>query len=97
MLRTYEEIENFRANCVNHNMFDYFDAYDNLLQEGDGWDDDDELYNQIEKSLLVWIKENAKKDVYYRGDLLFEFESKKDRARFDAENGDPVAFKLMWT
>lgn len=97
MLRTYEELNRFRDSLVWMNGFDYFKAYEEIVGEVFDTDVDEKLYSQIEKTLLDWLKKNAKKNVYYRGDLQFEFESGKDRDRFDAENGDPVAFKLMWT
>ncbi len=97
MLRTYMEMQDFRNNCVCHNRFDYYEAYEEILHEITDWDESDVLYNQIEKSLLDWIKKNAESDVYYRGDLQFEFESEDERAQFDSQNGDPVAFKLTWT
>ena len=96
MLRTYQEIADFRNNCVNHNLINFYDAYEELsLDKSDG-DWDEELYEQIEQALLDWIRTNVKHDVYYIGDLRFEFENKEERDQFDKENGDPIAFKLTF-
>ena len=97
MLRTYLEIVEFRSNCVWNNQFDYYDTYDNLRTEKNDHDSDGSLYDRIEESLLDWVKKNAKNDVYYRGDLMFEFASQEERDQLDAECGDPMAFKLIWT
>lgn len=96
MLKTYLEIDEFRNNCVNYTGFDYYNAYDEIAQENYDDDLDQKLYRRIEDHLLTWIKEYAKHDVYYRGDLQFEFEDEKERDKFDAECGDPMAFKLKW-
>lgn len=101
MIKTYLEMDNFRRTCRWKNKIDYYDAYCTLSWDDRLFDDEneDDSYEAIEQDLLKWISDNIDSDhnVYYKGDLEFEFEHIEDRDRFDEENGDPVAFKLKWT
>ncbi len=94
MLMSWTVLREFRANCAYIPKINYWRSYVSLAGEDNDYNDS--LYEGIEKRLLEWIKETCHGDVYYSGDLSFEFESEKERDAFDNEFGDSVAFKLMF-
>lgn len=94
MLRTYEEIPNFRRNCQWKPTINFWKLYELLETNDDKYNIP--LYERIEKDLLEWIKKNCDHDVYYDGDLVFEFEHDGECDLFEKENGDPMAFKLTY-
>jgi len=94
MYRTSREISDFRRTCEWCPRIDFWDLYENLETDNDEYNIP--LYERIEEGLEDWIKKNIKKNVYYDGDLRFEFESESERNRFDKECGDLIAFKLTY-
>lgn len=88
------EIEEFQNVCRYGTDFDYWTSYVSLMN--DNYKHDLELYAQIEDELIQWVQNNLESRVYYAGDLVFYFETTKDRDLFDLEFGDTVAFKLRW-
>ncbi len=94
MYRTHEEMSDFRRTCEWNTTIDFWEYYEFLETNDDNYNIP--LYERIEKGLEDWVKKNTKKNVYYHGDLVFEFEDEHERDRFDKENGDLVAFKLIY-
>lgn len=94
MYKRFSEINDFRTICQWSSMTDFWLLYEQLETNDDEYNVS--LYNKIEAGFENWVKKNTKKKVYYAGDLVFEFESKKERDQFDAECGDPLAFKLIY-
>lgn len=94
MLKTWQEMDAYREHCENCCIFNYWSNYIDLTTIDNDYND--ALYQRIEEQLIDWLKSNAKKRVYYSGDLEFEFESHEERDTFDNEFGDKVAFKLRF-
>lgn len=94
MLRTYKDQNFFREQCIWDQRIDYWDMYIDLETDDDDYNE--LVYKKIEERLCEWLAESCKEKVFYNGDLNFEFESDKERDAFDAEFGDPVAFKLTF-
>lgn len=94
MYRTHREMSDFRDTCGWRTIIDFWELYENLETNDDEYNTP--LYEKIEEGLEDWIKRNTKKNIYYAGDLRFEFESEEERDRFDKECGDPLAFKLIY-
>lgn len=94
MYKTFQEMDDFQRSCEHRTHIDFWDLYELLETNNDDYNIP--LYERIEKGLEDWIKTSTESNVFYYGDLIFEFEDKDERDRFDKENGDLMAFKLTY-
>jgi len=94
MYKTFLETDAFQRSCEHRTRIDFWALYEQLEINDDDYNCP--LYDRIEEGLENWAKNNTKMNVWYNGDLIFEFESEEERDRFDEENGDPMAFKLTY-